>query len=235
MKKTLGLALLALAAAGVNGCQDRQAQPGVDEPSSAAQAEVAAETSPPAEGLARTVPAIEGFKDVAFGTPMQDVAALGYYCFNDKIEGYEGDLYACLKESTLFGLPANVRASIHEGVVYAISIEVKDSKPVDLSRLFADQFGPPQSFQVRAQHDLSTKHTSYWLSPSGTSVAVIRSSDIPGVRSATVRKLLNDGSAPVAGVDRTFYEQTAIYYGTAGTKELLKDAAAASVTADRDF
>ncbi|MCO7473023.1 hypothetical protein [Stenotrophomonas maltophilia] len=181
------------------------------------------------------MPVIDGFKDVKFGTPMHDVAALGYYCFNDKLEGYDGDLYACTKSSTLFGLPAKVRAEIADGLVSAIAVSVKDSKPVDLVGLFSDNFGPPQSFQVRSPHDLSNEDTSYWLSPNGSSVLLIRMSNMPTNSDPVTRQLLNDGGAPVTLMGQTFYEQQVIYYGSEATKDLLKRASAANVPIDQDF
>lgn len=235
VRNELKLGLMAFAAVCFSGCQDRQAASEKENRSTSVENDAEVQTGSTVMRSGQLAPTIDGFKEVKFGMPMRDVAALGYYCFNDKLEGYDGDLYACSKSSTLFGLPANVKAEIADGLVNAIAVSVKDSKPVDLAGLFSDKFGPPQNFRVRNSNDLSNEDTSYWLSPSGSSVLLIRWSNISNNSGPVAPQLLNDGGAPVTLMGQTFYEQRVIYYGTDATKDLLKRAAAANVPLDQDF
>lgn len=184
------------------------------------------------------VPRIEGFKEAKFGARLDEMESLGFYCLiykPDVVGGEPSTWHNCTKDSTLFGLPARVEAQFDEHILRSVEVLAVDSKPIDLVSLYTNAMGPPREFEERSPHDLTTRHTSWWLAPNGTGVAITRYLYTQEPLTPIKRELANDGAHLVDGAHGARYEQRVWYYNEDDTSKRIGLAQAGQVEAPDDF
>lgn len=196
---------------------------------------IVAPSSEPLAASPKVVPDIDGFKDAQFGATASELESLGYYCSTEKLDFIDEELLSCKKNSTLFGLPAIVEASLEDGVTITVAVTVVDDKPIDLVSRYTQSFGHPRQYATRSPYDLSTTVTTVWVSPAGGAIFIFQREDLSNLENPNVRRLTNDGSYGFK--DRGFvrYEQEVIYYNPTFAANALEKLELAGVSAEGDF